>query len=104
MLSGKLTFLFDQGEDLREGNSPSWFNPVETVQVVRYLQSILGCDNSKVSPEDIGVITPYRKQVRVLITLASNECSGETVLMSRRHRGDYSIQEAGKGTYNNCKQ
>ena len=54
---------FFKGEDLREGNSPSWFNPVETVQVVRYLQSILNREDSRLPPEEIGVITPYRKQV-----------------------------------------
>ncbi|CAG2195375.1 Putative helicase mov-10-B.2,Helicase MOV-10,Putative helicase mov-10-B.1,Probable RNA helicase SDE3,Probable RNA helicase armi,RNA helicase Mov10l1,Putative helicase MOV-10 [Mytilus edulis] len=52
-----------RGTDLREGNSPSWFNPVETVQVIRYLQGILNDPDVKVEPEDIGIITPYRKQV-----------------------------------------
>lgn len=28
-----LVFHGVQGEDMREGNSPSWFNPVEAVQV-----------------------------------------------------------------------
>ncbi|BFZ08818.1 hypothetical protein BsWGS_11857 [Bradybaena similaris] len=48
------------GEDIREENSPSWFNPGETVQVVRYLQGVL---KEGVSPDDVGIITPYRKQV-----------------------------------------
>lgn len=52
-----------RGEDVREGNSPSWFNPVETVQVIRYLQGLLNDPEKKVKPEDIGIITPYRKQV-----------------------------------------
>lgn len=61
----KLPVIFHgvRGEDLREGNSPSWFNPVETVQVVRYLQSILNREKNSVKPDEIGVITPYRKQV-----------------------------------------
>ncbi|XP_062571202.1 RNA helicase Mov10l1-like [Saccostrea cucullata] len=50
-----------RGEDLREGNSPSWFNPAEVVQVVRYLQGVQ--QEQSVAPEDIGIITPYRKQV-----------------------------------------
>lgn len=71
---------------MREGNSPSWFNPVEAVQVssaspppshslspsslhtsftfqvVRYVQSLK--DNYTYAPklEDIAIITPYRKQ------------------------------------------
>ncbi|XP_065937840.1 RNA helicase Mov10l1 [Magallana gigas] len=50
-----------RGEDLREGNSPSWFNPAEVVQVVRYLQGVQ--TEQSVAPDDIGIITPYRKQV-----------------------------------------
>ncbi|GFR64003.1 RNA helicase Mov10l1, partial [Elysia marginata] len=48
-----------RGEDLREENSPSWFNPAETMQVMRYVQGAL---KEGVEPEDIGIITPYRKQ------------------------------------------
>lgn len=54
---------FLKGEDLREGNSPSWFNPAEVVQVVRYLQGIQ--TDQSVAPDDIGIITPYRKQACV---------------------------------------
>jgi len=50
---------------MREGNSPSWFNPVETVQVVRYLQGLMKSDSFDVSPDNVGIITPYRKQVCV---------------------------------------
>ena len=47
---------------MREGNSPSWFNPVEAVQVVKYVQALVSGDNH-LTFDDIGVITPYRKQV-----------------------------------------
>jgi len=55
-----------KGEDIREGNSPSWFNPVEAVQVVKYLQSLRSSDKFSLKLTDIGVITPYRKQVEKL--------------------------------------
>nr|XP_006811620.1 PREDICTED: LOW QUALITY PROTEIN: putative helicase Mov10l1-like [Saccoglossus kowalevskii] len=53
-----------KGEDLREGDSPSWFNPIEAVQVVKYLQALKTNDVHPLEFSDIGVITPYRKQVR----------------------------------------
>jgi hypothetical protein len=51
------------GENLREGNSPSWFNPQEAEQAVNYVQQLV---NSKppVDPLDIGVITPYARQAQ----------------------------------------
>lgn len=48
-----------QGEELREGGNPSWFNAVEVVQVVKYIKAAL----THCKADDIGVITPYRKQV-----------------------------------------
>ncbi|KAK7101774.1 RNA helicase Mov10l1-like [Littorina saxatilis] len=57
-----LVFCGVRGEDVREGDSPSWFNPSETVEVVRYLQGLLG-NQPPLHPDSIGVITPYRKQV-----------------------------------------
>ena len=44
---------------MREGENPSWFNAVEVVQVIKYIKLAL----SQCEPEEIGVITPYRKQV-----------------------------------------
>lgn len=61
-----------RGEDLREGNSPSWFNPFETVQVVRYLQGLLAHYSSSLTEDDIGIITPYRKQVEKIRLLMSH--------------------------------
>ncbi|XP_074610550.1 RNA helicase Mov10l1-like isoform X2 [Acropora palmata] len=61
-----------QGEDLREGNSPSWFNPVEAVQVVKYLQALKSSDKLSIKLSDVGIITPYRKQVeKTRLLLAS---------------------------------
>ncbi|KAI8503673.1 hypothetical protein Bbelb_186440 [Branchiostoma belcheri] len=58
-----IIFHGTEGEDMREGCSPSWFNPVEAVQVLRYTQLLLG---GSVKQSDLGIITPYRKQVEKL--------------------------------------
>ena len=42
------------GEDMREGNSPSWFNPLEVTAVVEHIRSLL---TERVSAAEIGVVT-----------------------------------------------
>ncbi|XP_064354277.1 helicase MOV-10 [Dromaius novaehollandiae] len=55
------------GEDKREAGSPSFFNTAEIEVLLGYLRKLLqsggkgGCP--PVSPADVGVISPYRKQV-----------------------------------------
>ncbi|NXA75521.1 SDE3 helicase, partial [Thryothorus ludovicianus] len=55
------------GEDQREARSPSFFNTAEIEVLVHYLKRLLqsrgrgSCPT--VSPKDIGIISPYRKQV-----------------------------------------
>ncbi|NWU92314.1 SDE3 helicase, partial [Upupa epops] len=55
------------GEDRREANSPSFFNTAEIEVLVHYLKKLLqsrgmgGCPS--VSPKEVGIISPYRKQV-----------------------------------------
>lgn len=55
------------GKDERELNSPSFFNTNEIAIVVDYLKKLLLTQGkkgiAKISPKDIGIITPYRKQV-----------------------------------------
>uniref|UniRef100_A0A8C4KE71 RNA helicase n=1 Tax=Dromaius novaehollandiae TaxID=8790 RepID=A0A8C4KE71_DRONO len=58
-----LIFHGIRGNETREGHSPSWFNPTEAVQVMRYCCHLVKNENSAVPVTDIGVITPYRKQV-----------------------------------------
>uniref|UniRef100_A0A8C0H7L7 RNA helicase n=1 Tax=Chelonoidis abingdonii TaxID=106734 RepID=A0A8C0H7L7_CHEAB len=55
------------GEDQREGNSPSFFNTLEIEVLVTYLKKLLQSQGkrgrSRISPKEIGIISPYRKQV-----------------------------------------
>eukprot|EP00038_Savillea_parva_P009873 m.186395 g.186395 ORF g.186395 m.186395 type:complete len:464 (+) comp16756_c0_seq1:295-1686(+) len=59
-----LIFHAVTGTDDREGNSPSWFNTAEICVVRDYVQHVLGNRRLAVSPDQIGIITPYQKQVQ----------------------------------------
>ncbi|XP_054033811.1 RNA helicase Mov10l1 [Dryobates pubescens] len=58
-----LIFHGIRGSEVREGHSPSWFNATEAVQVMRYCCHLAKNESAAVSVADIGVITPYHKQV-----------------------------------------
>ncbi|XP_061578737.1 RNA helicase Mov10l1 [Cololabis saira] len=65
-----LIFHGVRGSEMREGNNPSWFNPVEAVQVMMYCCQLAKKLYNPVSASDIGIIAPYRKQsekIRVLL-------------------------------------
>ena len=53
------------GEDMREERSPSFFNPSEVAVVINYVEELMATRKGgiKLKPEDIGIISPYRKQV-----------------------------------------
>ncbi|XP_062999361.1 helicase MOV-10 [Elgaria multicarinata webbii] len=56
------------GEDQREEKSPSFFNTAEINVLISYLKKLLLEDQgkkgqSRILPKEIGVISPYRKQV-----------------------------------------
>ncbi|XP_073937892.1 RNA helicase Mov10l1 [Castor canadensis] len=67
-----LIFHGVRGNEAREGRSPSWFSPAEAVQVMRYCCLLVRSVSSQVSARDIGVITPYRKQVEKIKILLRN--------------------------------
>ncbi|XP_072598952.1 RNA helicase Mov10l1 isoform X2 [Vulpes vulpes] len=67
-----LIFHGVRGSEAREGRSPSWFNAAEAVQVMRYCCLLARGVSSQVSTADIGVITPYRKQVEKIKILLRN--------------------------------
>lgn len=54
------------GKDERESNSPSYFNRQEIDKIVQYLKQLIGekLSGYTVTQNDIGIITPYRKQVQ----------------------------------------
>lgn len=54
------------GKDQREGNSPSWFNIDEIAVVMDYVKALLQTRTNRVLAQDIGIISPYRKQVEKL--------------------------------------
>ncbi|KAF5831162.1 P-loop containing nucleoside triphosphate hydrolase protein [Dunaliella salina] len=54
------------GKDEREANSPSWFNVMEVKLVVKYVTEILDMKSNRLQPKDIGIISPFRKQVEKL--------------------------------------
>ncbi|XP_077002970.1 RNA helicase Mov10l1-like [Tamandua tetradactyla] len=67
-----LIFHGVRGSEKHEGGNPSWFNPTEAVQVMRYCCLLTKNASSKLPVKDIGVITPYRKQVeKIRILLQS---------------------------------
>uniref|UniRef100_A0A665U4J2 RNA helicase n=1 Tax=Echeneis naucrates TaxID=173247 RepID=A0A665U4J2_ECHNA len=55
------------GKDEREASSPSFFNRDEVEVLMGYLKKVLQTQGKKghgtISPKDIGIIAPYRKQV-----------------------------------------
>ncbi|KAH8349998.1 hypothetical protein KR084_011019 [Drosophila pseudotakahashii] len=58
------TFFYGiMGENRQENDSPSWYNPQEVKEV--FLMTI-ALYRANVSPEQIGILTPYMKQVKML--------------------------------------
>ena len=61
-----------EGEETREANSPSWFNPVEANEVLKYVRKLTE-RRPPVKAEDVGVVTPYHKQkMKIKDLLAKN--------------------------------
>ena len=60
------------GVDEQEGNSPSFFNVAEVEVLMDYVRKLMQTQGKKglaiISPSDIGIIAPYRKQVRINLT------------------------------------
>lgn len=67
-----------KGNTVRGSDNPSYWNAQEVFQVFTYVQQLLNAD---IKREDIGVITPYQKQVRL--------CFNCVVLAV--HRSNYTV-------------
>ncbi|KAF6019931.1 MOV10 [Bugula neritina] len=59
-----LIFHGVDGKEEQEDKSPSWFNRFEVMQVLSYAQDLLKCKSLKVTPDHIGIISPYHQQVK----------------------------------------
>lgn len=59
-----------EGKEQQEARSPSWFNVDEAVNVMEYAFSLLATKSLGMSYRDIGIISPYSKQVHKLRELA----------------------------------
>lgn len=57
------------GRDMREEKSPSFFNPEEAAKVVEYVKELTTARGINVRAPEIGVISPYRKQVQKITGL-----------------------------------
>jgi helicase MOV-10 len=64
-----LMFIHMDGEEGRDKDSPSWHNLSEKDKVVEIIENLLDDRTLKLVPSDIGVITPYRKQVQKISQL-----------------------------------
>lgn len=86
------------GKDEREGNSPSFFNPEEAATVTSYLKLLLAPSSKKgkarLSPRSVGVISPYRKQVRPSIPSKDGSSPGDTSLTALASAGPISQNSA----------
>ncbi|XP_045199389.2 putative helicase mov-10-B.1 [Mercenaria mercenaria] len=67
------------GKDEREESSPSFFNRDEISQVQKYLDMLLKekKGGQKIKPSDIGIISPYRKQVEKIRKMVEKKHYGK---------------------------
>eukprot|EP00172_Hildenbrandia_rubra_P001779 Plantae.Rhodophyta-Hildenbrandia_rubra.ctg23729.p1 GENE.Plantae.Rhodophyta-Hildenbrandia_rubra.ctg23729~~Plantae.Rhodophyta-Hildenbrandia_rubra.ctg23729.p1 ORF type:complete len:743 (+),score=108.94 Plantae.Rhodophyta-Hildenbrandia_rubra.ctg23729:225-2231(+) len=68
-------FIFHSvaGKDEREGNSPSFFNAAEAWRVAKYVKELLTDRSIALTQEQVGIITPYRKQVEKIRALIRSD-------------------------------
>ena len=67
------------GKDMREGNSPSFFNVDEASLVKGYVDRLRTDQRLRLKDENIGVISPYHAQVMKIRTLLRKSYGGVKV-------------------------
>lgn len=55
-----LIFHTVEGRDRREHTNPSWFNPAEAIRCLSYAKRLY---DSGLRPDQLGIISPYRRQI-----------------------------------------
>ncbi|KAH7105113.1 P-loop containing nucleoside triphosphate hydrolase protein [Auriculariales sp. MPI-PUGE-AT-0066] len=67
------------GKDLREAQSPSFFNLEEASLVKRYVQELYEDQKLRLTDEQVGIITPYHAQVGKIRTLLKKLPKGNKI-------------------------
>ncbi|XP_060525981.1 putative helicase mov-10-B.1 [Cylas formicarius] len=62
-------------KERREGRSPSYYNDRELQMVVRYVRALVALPGADVKPSEIGVITPYIRQVYKILDALKRDFS-----------------------------
>ena len=81
------------GKDMCEPDSMSFYNPIEIGKILELIQHLLSSKLLNVQQREIGVIAPFRKQVRspavrdkyLIIFLTTNLSSGSSRPYSGSH-------------------
>jgi helicase MOV-10 len=71
-------FMHTVGKDMREGDSPSWFNITE-VQLVSEVITRVKESYPRITNDQFGVITPYNKQAQSIRTILKSKHEGISV-------------------------
>lgn len=86
-----LIFHGVSGRDLRELSCPSYYNPEELKVVVNYVTALLEGKSGlsvRIKGQDIGIVSPYRKQVlKIRALLAKQGIEGVTVGSTEEFQG-----------------
>jgi helicase MOV-10 len=72
-----IVFHAVDGENQREGSSPSWFNPQEAILTVETVGLLVKHSRPPIRQDEIGVITPYARQVQKIQLLLKARDMGD---------------------------